>query len=417
MPPPGRPPLAIVFNCHYNGLSVIHELSAHGIPCIAMDSARSVGTFSRYARYVRCPNPLSDESRFVEFLHDFCAAQATKPVLFPTNDEWAVAVSKEKSRLSEVAIPCVGDWEAVALTVEKDRFYEFAQRRSYPVPSTWDPHEVHRLSGDEFPIVAKPRFRRNASDGDLVAMMRSMGRLRLSVLEDGADLARFMAAERQALPNLVFQEFVPGASDAMYTVGLYVDRNHETRAVFTGRKVRGYPADIGDCMVGEVHGVPEEVVDLSARLAGDLQLSGIMEIEYKLDARTGRFRLIEVNPRPWSWIGITPRCGVSLPLIAYRDLALGRGDDGVKRVAKPDGSVRYYRAVPDFLNSTLRYRRSFPRWQKSPSAWWKELRGTPDLVLAEFRARDYKVGLIAVLAEVWSAVKRPLRRRLRSRPR
>jgi predicted ATP-grasp superfamily ATP-dependent carboligase len=405
--------VAIVFNCHYNGLSVIHELSAHGIPCVAMDSARSVGTFSRYARYVRCPNPSSDESRFVEFLHDFCAAQPTKPVLFPTNDEWAVAVSKGKSRLSAVAIPCVGDWEAVSLTVEKDRFYEFAQQRGYPVPSTWDPEELHRLSGSEFPIVAKPRFRRNASDGELVAVTRAMGRLRLSVLEDGQDLERFVAAERRALPNLVFQEYVPGASDAMYTVGLYVDRNCETRAVFTGRKVRGFPADIGDCMVGEVRGVPEEVVDLSIALARDLRLSGIMEIEYKRDARTGRYRLIEVNPRPWSWIGITPRCGVSLPLIAYRDLALGQRDDGVVRVAKPDGSVRYYRAVADFLNSTLRYRRSYPRWRQSPLSWWKELRATPDVVLAEFRARDYTVGLVAVLEELWSSVKKPLKRRLR----
>ncbi len=411
--PTARPPVAIVFNCHYNGLSVIHELSAHGIPCVAMDSARSVGTFSRYARYVRCPNPSSDESRFVEFLHDFCAAQPTKPVLFPTNDEWAVAVSKGKSRLSAVAIPCVGDWEAVSLTVEKDRFYEFAQQRGYPVPSTWDPEELHRLSGSEFPIVAKPRFRRNASDGELVAVTRAMGRLRLSVLEDGQDLERFVAAERRALPNLVFQEYVPGASDAMYTVGLYVDRNCETRAVFTGRKVRGFPADIGDCMVGEVRGVPEEVVDLSIALARDLRLSGIMEIEYKRDARTGRYRLIEVNPRPWSWIGITPRCGVSLPLIAYRDLALGQRDDGVVRVAKPDGSVRYYRAVADFLNSTLRYRRSYPRWRQSPLSWWKELRATPDVVLAEFRARDYTVGLVAVLEELWSSVKKPLKRRLR----
>ncbi len=414
MLPTAQLPLAIVFNCHYNGLSVIHELSAHGVPCIAMDSARSVGTFSRYARYVRCPSPASDESRFVEFLHDFCAAQPRKPVLFPTNDEWAVAVSKAKARLSEVAIPCVGDWEAVGLTVEKDRFYEFGQQRGYPVPTTWDPDEVHRLSRDEFPIVAKPRFRRNASDGELVAVTRAMGRLRLSVLEDGPDLERFVAAERALLPNLVFQEFVPGASDSMYTVGLYVDRNCETRAVFTGRKVRGFPADIGDCMVGEVHGVPEEVVDLSTRLARELRLSGLMEIEYKRDARTGRYRLIEVNPRPWSWIGITPRCGVSLPLIAYRDLALGERDDGVTRVAKPDGSVRYYRAVSDLLNSTLRYRRSFPQWQKSPLSWWRELRGTPEVVLAEFRARDYTVGLVAVLEELWSSVKKPLRRRLRS---
>ena len=43
----------------------------------------------------------------------------------------------------------------------------------------------------------------------------------------------------------------------------------------------------------------------------DLNYSGIAEFEYKKDLSTGRYRLIEVNPRSWSWIGITPACGVS----------------------------------------------------------------------------------------------------------
>jgi predicted ATP-grasp superfamily ATP-dependent carboligase len=400
-----RLPPAIVFNCHYNGLSIIQELGAHGVPCIAMDSVRAVGTFSRYARYVRCPSPAGDESGFVEFLRDFCAAQPVKPVLIPTNDEWAMALAKGGPLLADVATLCVGGHDAVRLAVEKDRFYEFAQRRSYPVPTTWGPDELDRLSQDDFPIVAKPRFRRNASDGSLVGVLKEMDRLRLTVLEDERALARFVATEHEVLSGMVFQEYIPGASDTMYTVGLYVDRDHETRAVFTGRKVRGYPADIGDCMVGEVHGIPEEVVDLSITVARELGLTGIMEIEYKLDPRTGRFRLVEVNPRSWSWIGITPACGVSLPLIAYRDLALGVGPDDLQRVTAPDGSVRYYRSVADLVNSTMRYRSTFPEWHRSPLGWWRELRATPEVVIAEFRARDYPVGLAGPVFEVKNSLR------------
>src|SRR6056297_4184200 len=42
---------------------------------------------------------------------------------------------------------------------------------------------------------------------------------------------------------------------------------------------------------------------------------------FKRDADTGEFRLIEVNPRSWSWVGITAESGVSLPWLAYADLA------------------------------------------------------------------------------------------------
>src|SRR5690554_4199599 len=97
-------PKAIVFNCHFNGLSIIQELASHGIPCVAMDSTRSIGTYSRHARYVRCPDPATHESEFVDFLYYFCRQEETRPVLFPTNDQWATAIAKQKERLSEVAL-------------------------------------------------------------------------------------------------------------------------------------------------------------------------------------------------------------------------------------------------------------------------------------------------------------------------
>jgi predicted ATP-grasp superfamily ATP-dependent carboligase len=393
-------PTAIVLSCHFNGLSLVQELGSNGVPCVAMDCVRSIGTFSRYGKFVRCPNPSQDESTFVDFLYDYCAAQPVKPVLFPTNDEWAVAVSRARARLSEVAIPCVAEWPAVQIVIEKDRFYDVARQRSYPVPATWERDELETLTPDDFPIVAKPRFRRNASDGELVAVLETMRRLRLTVFDGAQDLARFLAAEESATSHLVFQEFVRGASDSMYTVGLYVDPNRVTRGVFTGRKVRGYPALHGDCTVGEVHEVPEEIVELSVKVAADLGLTGILELEYKRDTSTDEYRLIEINPRSWSWIGITPSCGVSLPLIAYRDLVSGPGRDGPPlRSVAADSTVRYYRLIPDLINSTAVYRHTFPSWRQTPLSWWRELHRTPRVVVAEFHARDPLVGLVALITE------------------
>ncbi len=162
---PSRLPTAIVFNSHYNGLSIIQELGAIGIPCVAMDSTRSIGTYSKYAHYVRCPDPSDSESDFVNFLYDYCSTLDLKPVLFPTNDEWAVAVSRSKARLAEVAIPCVADWSVVDLVIDKSKFYQVAQQRSYPVPSTWNWDELAGLMPPSFPIVAKPRTRREKRVG------------------------------------------------------------------------------------------------------------------------------------------------------------------------------------------------------------------------------------------------------------
>lgn len=389
-------PRAIVFNCHYNGLSIIQELAAHGVKCVAMDSERSIGTVSKHATYVACPDPATDESLFIDFLYDYCRNEPVRPVLFPTNDQWAAAISKHKERLLEVSIPCVADWEAVSIVIEKDRFYEIGAHRGYPTPRTWLVQEVSNASLSDYPLAAKPIWRRNSADRDDTEFNAAMDRLRLTVLSDPDELNRFLDEEGRWAEHLLFQAYVPGFSDSMYTIGVYSDAEHRLRGVFTGKKVRGYPADIGNCIVGESHSVPEALIETTQRIVDDLGLSGISEFEYKRNPQTGEFTLIEVNPRSWSWVGITPHVGVSLPLLAYRDLI---GADVVTeclRQSADDGSVRYAKILEDVINVCLLYRSSHPAWARTPWAWHRELHSGRKVVYAEFSYGDYPVAAMSI---------------------
>jgi hypothetical protein len=51
-------------------------------------------------------------------------------------------------------------------------------------------------------------------------------------------------------------------------------------------------------------------------------------VELKRDARDGRFKLMEINPRLWQWHGLAAACGVDLPRIAYADLVGTSPPDG-----------------------------------------------------------------------------------------
>jgi carbamoylphosphate synthase large subunit len=62
------------------------------------------------------------------------------------------------------------------------------------------------------------------------------------------------------------------------------------------------------------------VVDDGLRLLRKLGFHGVSQVEFKLDPRTGEFKLIEVNPRLWQWHSLSGSCGVDLTYIAYRDL-------------------------------------------------------------------------------------------------
>jgi predicted ATP-grasp superfamily ATP-dependent carboligase len=89
--------------------------------------------------------------------------------------------------------------------------------------------------------------------------------------------------------------------------------------LFCGRKLRQAPRGIGTCRVGEAVWV-DEVVEAAQRLLRAFDYTGLSQVEFKRDARDGRYRLMEINPRLWQWHGLATACGIDLPRIAYADL-------------------------------------------------------------------------------------------------
>ena len=402
---------AFVFNCSHNGLSIIRELGRRGVREIrALDSVRSLGTYSRYAVYDRCPDPLTDESAFVGHLLRLARGRADRPVLFPTNDQWAQAVAHHKEALSRHYHVWVADGPVVDLLIHKPRFYEWAMARGHPVPQSWTDAQADAIPADRYPIAAKPAFRVASSDSKEQAV-RAAERHgeRLAVLEDRAQLEAYRRAHAGERGGYILQEYVRGLSDCMYTVGVYANRDHEVKGVFTGRKVRGFPPDVGDCMVGQVEKVDAELVDLSKRMCRELRYTGLAEFEFKRDAVSGRYFLIEINPRSWSWIGITPACGVSLPWMAYCDMT-GCAPVAYAESDRPDGSVRFARVRDDRTNCLARNRRAgYPQWHMTRSQWRDSL-ACEHLVDAEFARDDWAPWLVSgwrsgLPARAWAGAK------------
>lgn len=402
---------AVVFNCAYNGLSIIQELGRRGVDVHALDSFRNIGTTSKYATYHKVPNPTTDEEGFIEFLLKFGTEFDEKPVLIPTNDHWASAIANHRERLAEHYVPCVPDGETVDLLLDKQAFGSWAEDRSYPVPRSWSRSEVDEIPEDAFPIAAKPGDARDAPDmmyrSALVTIWNRLTgsrttkekeaseelseeaglykELRLEVFEERSTLNDFLETYPELTKDFVFQEYVRGMSDSMYTVGIYANEG-TVKGVFTGRKVRGHPADIGDCKVGQIESVPDQLVDQAKSICDELEYTGIAEFEYKRDTVTGDFYLIEVNPRSWSWVGITPACGVNLPWMAYTDLA-GTGEQPCPSNPIEDGSITWVKATEDLFNCLLFYRWSYPKWHLGPKKWWRSV-NADRTVFAEGSLRD-----------------------------
>jgi D-aspartate ligase len=299
-------PAAVIDVGWVNGLAAIRSLGRAGVRVFAVDHRPSaLGFRSRYAEPRVCPDPHSDEAGFIELIRALGDV-----VVFPTHDEALNAIARHLDELG-VRAPFQA-WDVLQHVQSKRSQLERAAAAGVAAPETRYPRTAAdaRAAAQElgFPVLVKPehpvgfkqRFRRQAFRCETPAEV------------DGA------YAQAEEFAPMV-QELVPGGDETLYTVGSYLSRDGRALGIFSGRKLRQTPRGIGTCRVGEAVWV-QETVDAALALLRAFGYLGLSQVEFKRDARDGRFKLMEINPRLWQWHGLAAACGVDLPRIAYADL-------------------------------------------------------------------------------------------------
>jgi len=82
--------------------------------------------------------------------------------------------------------------------------------------------------------------------------------------------------------------------------------------------------------------------------------TGIVEVEYKFDFRDGRFKLLDINPRLWTWSPLGARAGMDFPYLLWKMM---QGMTVMERRA-PAGVhwVRMSTDIPSALQEMMRGR-------------------------------------------------------------
>src|SRR5689334_23448558 len=62
----------------------------------------------------------------------------------------------------------------------------------------------------------------------------------------------------------------------------------------------------------------------SRRLLSAIGYTGLVEVEYKFDVRDRRYKLLDINPRLWTWSALGSRAGVDFPYLLWQ-IMTGRG--------------------------------------------------------------------------------------------
>jgi D-aspartate ligase len=302
------------------GVSLVRALGLAGIPAIVAGSDVAEPAFaSRYCAG-RCLLPPPEQGdaaidAIVRIGDRLSALYGRRVPLMYGNDDYLELIYAHRQRLERYFLLLLNDAEVADALLVKDRFQAFAEGRGLPVPRSlrWEGDGPGALAAAEGPVLVKPSNKVDWHD--------SM--LRRRVFHDAKALIFASGAQAAAEPNvaifheqLTFQEYVPGDDRCIWSFHGITDGDGVMLDSFIGRKLRTYPTRTGESSFIELDN-DAELRALGVEIAAKVPLKGVFKMDFKKDARTGRWNLLEINARFNLWHYLGARNGVNLLRVAY----------------------------------------------------------------------------------------------------
>jgi len=309
-------------NMFYTGLGIARSLGEQGIPVIGLSAHQRIfGNFTRYAKVRACPDSRSQPELLLPYLLEMAREIGSGSVIFPTRDDDVLFLDRYRAELSPHYVLAIPGQEPIEICLDKWKTYLGAQQAGVPQPKSWliDSEEALLAVAERcsFPCVLKPvasHHWRQGQNWDIVG-----GRKAIRV-ESRAQLLSEYAVVNHADRRALLQELVPGGDDCLAIAACYLDRNSKWVAGFNTRKLLQVPEAFGTGCIVESYRNPE-LLERSARLLQAIRFTGIAEVEYKWDARTSDYQLIEINARPWDQHRLGNATGVDLIRLAFAELS------------------------------------------------------------------------------------------------
>ena len=305
---------ALVVGGDYLGLGIVRSLGRKGVPVCIVDDERSIARFSRFATHSARVADMRDERRAVEtVLGGGGRLGLTGWVLYPTREETVAAFSRNRAELAQRFRVPTPDWHTVRWAWDKRNTYRLADELAIPIPRTWYPRRLEDLDGvdAEPPFAIKPAIKEHFFYATKAKAWRADTRSEL--------VERFQRAVALTGPGEVMvQELIPGDGDQQFSYCAFF-KNGVGVASMVVRRRRQHPPEFGRASTYvETTDVPL-LETFSERFLRAIGYYGLVEIEFKLDRRDGRYKLLDVNARAWGYHSLGQQAGVDFPFLLFAD--------------------------------------------------------------------------------------------------
>ncbi len=307
---------ALLLGGAHGSLSIARSLGRRGIPIWFVTDEHLIPKYSRYTlRTVSWGGP--DHPDAASFLMALAERHRLEGwVLIPGGDAEVRLIAQNYGELSKIFRLVSPPWDVVRWAYDKRLTHRRADALGIAYPRSWYPGGRHDIAGLDcrFPLILKPTVRKGRNAFTLEKAWR---------VDDRAQLLRRydQAVALVGEDAIVLQELIPGSGSAQFSYAAVWDRGAPVASLVANR-ARQFPVDFGytSTCVRTLEAAPIE--EAACRFLELLDYSGLVEVEFKHDARDGRTKLLDVNARTWTWNGLGSAAGVDFADVLWR-LAMG----------------------------------------------------------------------------------------------
>ena len=335
---------AVILGCNYYiGLSTIRCLGVHNIHTVAVDYSNqdNYGADSKYcSERIIAPHYKDNPQEFISFLKDYASKQTVPPVLIPCHDSYVEIIDQHLDELKKAyLIPQTeqGLWSKV---MDKEALHRLAVEKGVPVPETVRLNEENFFEKIEtilkYPCIVKP-----TDSPSFVSKFRK----KIFMANNKQELEEALAKAKQANEEVIVQRIIPGFDDHMYTFDAYLNQDSKVTHWVTCQKFRQFPINFGASVYTGQRYVPE-LFDIGAKFLEEIGYKGFAEIEFKKDAETGKYYLIEINARITNLNNLLYKVGVNFPYITYMEMT---GNQLPPKFVKEDTNRVFWYGYEDML--------------------------------------------------------------------
>jgi D-aspartate ligase len=308
---------ALIVGGAHGSLGLARGLGRRGIPVCFVSNDHRIAKYSRYVdRDYDWPGP-TDESA-PAFLLDLASRHRLDGwALIAGGDAELQLISQHHAELSCVYRVTVPPWEIARWAHDKRLTYQRAAALGIDYPRSYHPRDLQDVAQLDcrFPVVLKPAVRVQRNAFTRAKAWRCDGRASL--------MARYeRAAALVGSQDIVLQELIPGGGSAQFSYAGVWNRGSPV-ASLVARRTRQYPVEFGYTSTFVETIEQSEVEDAACRFLRSLDYSGLVEVEFKYDRRDGRYKLLDVNARAWTWCALGPIAGVDFAHVLWQ---IARGE-------------------------------------------------------------------------------------------